>query len=565
MNFFRRFRKKKILSDFVEPDEIFIDSKNIPQFETERLEGRLEKKIQTQSLALVGGGFLCVLIVFVFRLGVLQIAQGELYAKRADANRLKVEPLFADRGIISDRTGKALAWNTENRDGEPFSLRTYATLPGLSHVVGYVSYPKKDKDGFYWRAEFTGKDGIEKSYDQVLRGKNGGRLVEQDVMGKLISRSTINPPVHGQNITLSIDAELQSALFTQIATVLSETGFRGGGGAVMDIHTGEILALTNAPEYNQTILSTGSDAAVIKEYFSSNRTPLLNRMVAGTYSPGSIMKPYVGIGALTEGAISPNKQIESRGSITIPNPYNPELPSVFRDYDPDNGWVDLRHALAVSSNIYFFNVGGGYRGQKGIGIENIGKYWRLFGFGSKTGIDLSGEKEGTIPSPSWKQQKFPDNPVWRVGDTYNTAIGQYGVQIAPLQALRAVAAIANKGTLVTPHLTLGEEARETVKIDIPAEHWKVIQEGMRLVVTEGTVKNISHLPIAVAAKSGTAQVGSRNQFVNSWVTGFWPYENPKYAFTIFFENGDKNATTVAQRALRLFLEWMIIHKPEYMQ
>lgn len=565
MSFFRRFRKPKRFTDFVEPDEIFIDAKNIPQFETERFEGRLEKKISTRSLVFVGGGFLLVILVFVGRLAVLQIAQGEVYAKRADANRLKIEPLFADRGIISDRNGKQLAWNTENTNGEPFSVRAYSELPGLSHVVGYVSYPKKDKDGFYWRAEFTGKDGVEKVYDAVLRGKNGGRLVEQDVAGAVVSRNAINPPIHGANIALTIDAELQSALFTQINTVLQEAGFRGGGGAIMDVHTGEILALTNAPEYNQTVLATGSNGELIKEYFSSSRTPLLNRMVAGTYSPGSIMKPYVAMGALTEGVIDPYKQIESRGTITIPNPYNPSMPSVFRDYNPDNGWVDMRHALAVSSNIYFFNIGGGYRGQKGIGIENIGKYWRLFGFGSKTGVDLGGEKEGIIPSPAWKSEKFPDNPVWRVGDTYNTAIGQYGVQIAPIQVLRAVGAIATKGTLVTPHVLKQDKALPTTQLDLSAADFKVVQEGMRLVVTEGTTKNISHLAINVAAKSGTAQVGSRNQFVNSWVTGFWPYENPKYAFTIFFENGDLHATAVAQRALRLFLEWMIINKPEYMQ
>jgi penicillin-binding protein 2 len=169
----------------------------------------------------------------------------------------------------------------------------------------------------------------------------------------------------------------------------------------MDIKTGELLALASYPEYNPTTLSLGQDKKTINGYFSDKRKVFLNRAVSGLYTPGSIVKPFIAYGALAEDVISPFKQIFSNGSISIPNPYFPDKKSTFKDHG-SFGYVDMERALAVSSDVYFYEIGGGYQDQKALGIVNIDKYARMFGIAEKTGVDLGGEKVGIIPTPEWK-------------------------------------------------------------------------------------------------------------------------------------------------------------------
>ncbi len=333
----------------------------------------------------------------------------------------------------------------------------------------------------------------------------------------------------------------------------------------MDIHSGEILSMTSYPEYSSEILSKGDDKPIINEYITSKSKVLLNRAVGGLYVPGSIIKPFVAIGALNENVISPLKKILSTGSISIPNPYNPKTPSVFKDWRAQ-GWVDMRDALAVSSDVYFYEVGGGFQDQKGLGISNIEKYARIFGLGEKTNIDIAGELKGTIPSPEWKSLTFKGDP-WRIGDTYNTSIGQYGFQATPIQMVRAVGAIASDGKLVTPHVLLGDTVAEkqTEQIPISAEYFDVVKEGMRQAVTMGTT-TIMNLPYAhAAAKSGTAQTGVNNERHNSWVIGFFPYESPKYAFAVMMESAPKASSLGAARAIKELLEWANIYAPQYVR
>src|SRR5262249_35638114 len=162
------------------------------------------------------------------------------------------------------------------------------------------------------------------------------------------------------------------------------------------------------------------------------------------------------------------------GSITVPNPYDPEHPSVFNDWRPQ-GYVDLRHAIAVSSDVYFYEVGGGYKNQPGIGIYNIEKYTRMFGLGSTTGIDFPGELSGTVPDPEWKAATFNGEP-WRLGDTYNTAIGQYGFQVSPLQVVRSVAALANGGTILVPSLIKGTLPQTAGRVDLNPDFYGIVHE-----------------------------------------------------------------------------------------
>jgi penicillin-binding protein 2 len=351
-------------------------------------------------------------------------------------------------------------------------------------------------------------------------------------------------------------------MYESISDMAKNVGFQGGAGAIMNIKTGELLAMTSFPEYNDNVLSEGDDSKTINGYFSDKSKVFLNRAVSGLYSPGSIVKPFLGYGA--ESVITPLQVIFSNGSISIPNPYYPNKKSVFIDHGTF-GYVDMRKAIAVSSDVYFYEVGGGYQDQKGLGILNIDKYLRMFGVGEKTGINIGGEKDGTIPTPEWKAITFKGEP-WRIGDTYNTAIGQYGLQVTPIQMVKAVAGIANNGTIYTPHITLADKNFETPEVvPVDTNDMNVIHEGMRMAVTGGTATALNLPSVEVAAKSGTAQVGLGNTNTNSWIIGFFPYENPKYAFALVMERGPKAASGNATRVMSDVIDYMSVYTPEYLQ
>jgi penicillin-binding protein 2 len=554
--------KKFLNNSEIEPDEIFLDSSNLPEFDQNQFEGRLEKPIQSRSVWYLGIFFLVVLLSFICRLGYLQIIQGSYNNQKAENNRLHQTPVFAERGLIYDRNHILLAWNVPNEKDNDFSLRQYIDLPGLAHVLGYVKYPTKDSSGFYYREQLSGVDGIEGFDNTALAGTNGLQIVETNASGNIQSESVINPPVHGENITLSIDSALQSELYKQIVALAAKAGFAGGAGVIMDVKTGEILAMTSYPEFNSQVMTDGKDSSAINGYNKDFNNPFLDKVVSGLYTPGSIVKPYMALAALQEKIIDPAKQILSTGSITVPNPYYPELSSVFRDWKA-LGWLDMRHALAMSSDVYFYTVGGGFGDQKGLGIKAIDSYLRLFGFGADVGNGFFNDKVGTIPTPEWKAANFNGEP-WRLGDTYHTAIGQYGFQVTPIQEVRAVALIANGGSLLEPTIFANQSVQKTA-VPIDQQNFQIVREGMRLGVTEGisTVLNVPY--VDVASKTGTAELGVTKALVNSWSTGFFPYENPHYAFAVIMEKGSRNNLTGSVFVMRGLLDWMSQNTPQYLK
>ncbi len=571
-----RFRKKRrIRTDFVEPDEIFIDAKNLPEFDTHQFEGRIGQSISKKTIITLGIIFLILGSVGVGKLTLLQLVHGQTYFEKSEKNSLDQKPIFANRGVFYDRNGLQLVKNVfpETRalsvdEGirastmEDVPKRDYYDAPGFAHVLGYVSYPKQDNNGAYWQTEVIGKSGAEKEFNDMLAGKNGKTLFERDAHGNSISENQIDAPEDGKNITLSIDAQLQAKLFSEMQLFAEAHDFSGGTGIIMNVENGELLALTNYPEFDSEIVSLGHDATKIKEYLTDTRTPFLNRAIAGLYTPGSIVKPFVAMGVLEENIIDPYRQILSTGQIEIPNPYDPELKTIFKD-NKAHGLVDLRHAIAVSSNVYFYEVGGGYKGQQGLGIDRINKYLTLFGLGEKTGTDIEGEADGVIPNPEWKAKRF-NGDIWRIGDTYNTAIGQYGVTVTPLSMVRAVGAIANNGTLLTP--VIQKETKGKVEtLPFESENFNIIHEAMRLCVTDGTGQTLNTRDVEVAVKTGTAQVGISKNLLNSWSMGFFPYENPKYAFIIMMERGPKENQTGSSIVMRHVLDWMAVEAPEYLK
>lgn len=552
----RRNKRKKLKNFELNPDEILLDSYNLPVFDTQQFEGRIERAIPKRSLYLLFGVFIFVALSFSLRLGYLQLVQAGYYTKKSEQNSLDHTPVFADRGVIYDRNGVELAWNGVGNEDVP-TFREYIKAEGFVSVLGYVSYPAKDKKGILWQDRMIGKDGIEKDFDALLAGKNGTQLVEVAVGGEVLPGAVIEEPSQGENITLSLDARVQEVLFTGIKNLAEQSGYVGGAGAVMDVNTGELIAFTSYPEFNQSIMALGKDVAVIREYMQGEGKPFLNRMTEGLYTPGSIVKPFLSLAALQEGVITPTKTIYSSGELRVPNPYNPGQFTIFKD-NKAHGAVDMRKALAVSSNIYFYQIGGGFGDQKGIGINNIEKYSRMFGIGEKTGIDITGELEGVIPSIEWKAKRFKGDP-WRIGDTYNTSIGQYGFQVTPIQMLRAVGSIASKGKLVMPTImkSINGKAQEMDMLPFSNAHYAVVQEGMRLVVTEGTGGALINSTVTVAAKTGTAQI-KNNTRVNSWAIGFFPIENPRYAFTVLMENGPK-VSSGATHAMKPVIQWFSEH------
>lgn len=561
----RILRKNRKKSQDIDPDEIFLDSANIPDFDKDQFEGRIERAIGSKTIFVVGIICLLTFLFFIGRVWVLQIKNGETYAQLSENNRLRHTILFANRGNIYDRNDMPLAWNIPKTEDSDFNLRQYTEISGFSNLLGYVKYPQKDKAGFYYKEDFTGFDGIEAFYNSELEGENGLQIMETNALQNVISENTIRPSEPGDNIYLTIDFDLQKKLHESVANIVEQSGFHGGGGVIMDIHTGEILALTTYPEFDSNLLTNGENKDAINKLFEDDRDPFLNRIIFGLYTPGSVMKPYMALAALNEGVINKNTHIVSTGQIEIPNPYNPENPSIFTDWKV-HGSVNVVRALAVSSNVFFYVIGGGYKDQKGIGIVNIEKYFRDFGFGTATTGKLFDGPAGTIPNPEWKEKIFDGDP-WRLGDTYFTSIGQYGVQITPLQMVRAVSAIANGGKVLEPVLVKGEGIKvlNDVSNIIDKKHFDTVREGMRESVLDGTARGLNMSEVAIAGKTGTAELGVSKDNVNSWMIGFFPYDNPKYAFTIVMEKAKRTNLIGGVAVARQWFDWVKIYKPEYLE
>lgn len=559
----------------VEFDEILLDASNLPSFNQSRLEGRMELPITRRNIFIIGIVFLLITIGFFGKLFTLQVIEGAEYRTRSEANRLDEGLLVAPRGVIYDRTGEMLAWNEQDyTDTETFPLRAYTDRSGLGQLTGYVSYPKRDAHGVYFRTAYVGRTGLESAYENVLAGDNGRVLIEVSATGDVISSNTVEVPNAGAPLTVSIDAALSEAMYNIIETAVEEAGFRSGAAAIMDVRTGELIAMTSFPSYDPEVMADGDDVALIESYNEDERFPFLNKIVGGAYTPGSIVKPFLAYAALAEDIIDPHKIISSNGKLTVPNPYNPDNPTHFTDWR-SHGAMNMREAIAFSSNVYFYAIGGGITEriaatqphlggvQEGLGISRINTYLRMFGLGEKTGIALSGEQAGTVPNPAWKREVFDDD--WRLGDTYNTSIGQFGFLATPLQMLRAYAALANGGRLFTPHLKK-DAMGEYVELHLHDEHLRVVHEGMRMTVNYdgGTARSLERDDIAIAAKSGTAEVGVDNAFVNSWVAGFFPYEAPEYAFILLMDRAPRSNALGATRIMGDIVEWMSEHTPHYL-
>lgn len=449
--------------------------------------------------------------------------------------------------------------------------RTYSDPYAFSHLLGFVGKVSPEDIGSrsdLGDAETIGKGGLEAFYDTVLRGVRGKKIVETDSRGSETRFRLTQEPRQGDTLTLTIDKGLQEAAYHAVDHYVGRA--HGASVIAIDPRSGAVRALVSYPGFESNKLGQGLGADEFALLLRDPLTPFFNRAVAGEFPPGSTIKPFIATAALEERIIDPQKKIFDPGFIDIPDPYHPGVSTRFPDWRPQ-GWVNMYDAIAYSANVYFYIIGGGYQDQKGLGIQKIKQYARAFGLGSRLGVDMPGEKPGLVPDPEWKKTAEPRNPLWRIGDTYHTAIGQGGMKVTPLQMAAATAAIANGGTLWRPYLVdarydaagnlMDHHRPEAIRTDLARkESFATVAAGMRETVTRGTARRLLDIPVAVAAKTGTAQ-NVPGAPPHAWVTVFAPADNPEIAIVVMAEHAGEGAT-VAVPITNEILQWYFAHPPQ---
>jgi len=450
---------------------------------------------------------------------------------------------------------------------EPNTTRQYVNGPSLSHVLGYLGKLTGDEikqNPDYFLTEKIGKDGLEATYEKVLRGQPGQRLFEVDALGRVKGQVAEQKSQDGQGLVLAIDSRLQSSLYEGLRRALAGRALKKGAAVALDPQTGGVLALVSFPSFDNNLFAQGLSAKDYQELLDNPTKPLFNRAVAGQYPPGSTVKPLIGSAALQEKVITPTTKIHDTGEIVLTNQYYPDVVYRFADWKA-HGTVDIYAAIAQSCDVFFYTIGGGYGKIEGLGIERLTKYFKLFGFGSILGVDLPGEDKGLVPDDQWKQTTKGER--WYTGDTYHVSIGQGDLLVTPLQLAAATAAIINGGQVVRPHVVdkiidSDKNVIETIKPKvlqssfINEENLAVIKEGMRQTVTSGSALLLNNLSVAAGAKTGTAQVaGARSP--NAWGVAFAPYDNPKLVLVVLAENageGSQVAIPVIYEALQNYFK-----------
>lgn len=548
---------------------------------------------------------LTVILVIFARFFSIQIVSGELYEQKSLENSVKIETKFPVRGNIYDRNGLLIADNRpafslylvrsrtnantisrlssllnldsgeiqkKLRQGGPFqpvkiaryvdqvTLTTLQEnildLPGLewkvepkrhyvydkafAHVLGTlgeIDENELDKNSEYELGDIVGKKGIEKRLDHELRGRKGYEFIKVDAVGRVVEKvdqSKSALPYPGKDLYLTIDAGLQ---------VYADSLFMGRRGALVaiDVRTGEILTLLSNPSYDLNIFTGSVDSKIWNDLISDSLHPLYDRSSQSTYPPGSTFKIVAAIAALNEGIITPAWRVHCPGYYKIGR-------RTVRCWKADgHGTLDLLGAIKNSCNVYFYKLG------LEIGLDVWSKYSNLFGFGSKTGVELSNEKSGLVPSEAYYKRVYGERNI-TAGLIANLAIGQGELLVTPIQMAQFAMILANEGTYYRPHLIhkLRDKVTKTettsqiapARIEkVKPEVFEIIRRGMEDVVSEGTGGRARIIGIKFAGKTGTAQNPHGDS--HSWFICFAPYDNPEIAMAIVVENGGAGSAVAA--------------------
>ncbi|MDH4330205.1 MAG: penicillin-binding protein 2 [Candidatus Moranbacteria bacterium] len=447
---------------------------------------------------------------------------------------------------------------------EKTAIRSYVDSIIFSHILGYEGKIKPEElasNPGYLMTDSIGKQGIEKSYEKYLRGQYGARKIEVDSMGRFKKELEIISPIPGNELMLNINSELQKRIFDSLTSILEKEDLKVASAVAMDPRNGEVLALVSIPSFDNNLFSGGISVENYERIINDPLKPMFNRVVLGEYPPGSTIKPLIAAAALKEGVITNRTQIESKGGIAVGEYY-------FGDWKI-HGITDVRRAIAVSSDVFFYSIGGGYGGIEGLGMSRMKKYEEMFGLGEKTGIDISNEETGFIPDEQWKLEETGEK--WYKGNSYHAAIGQGYITTTPIQLANYICAIANDGTLYQPRIvsqvrsfdgkTLNNKPiikRENI---IDKSILKVVQEGMRMTVTEGTAQLLNELKVKVAGKTGTAQYGNESKTFG-WFVSYAPYDNPEIVLVVLIEGQDSENSYNAVPVTKEVYQWYFNEEPK---
>lgn len=566
------------------------------------------------DLRIVGLFLFCIFLLAVLgtRLWYLQVYKYSYYKQRSEDNRLRIIPITPNRGLIFDRNGKVLVDNrtsysvliypvkitpelekkvkllAEKIDTDPqiilkklkyaganspypidikhdidqntisYLLENRLSLPAItiepsitrvhpekslaSHILGYTGEITEAelndlKDQDYKIGNTIGKTGVEKSFEDKLRGTEGGQYIEVDAIGRKIRTLKSEPAIQGNNIKLTIDLNLQK----KVESLLEG---KKAAAVVMDVNTGEVLAMASKPDFDPNIFYSKITPKQWRE-IQKLENPFMNRAI-NSFTPGSIYKIVTSSAALQYGILTEERQFYSKGYYKI-GKYR------FGDWNPVGfGWVNIEKALAYSIDTVYYEL------SQEMSIDVLKKYSNMFSLGQKTGIDLPDEAKGIIPDNAWKMKywKMP----WFPGDSANSSIGQGFVHLSPLQATVMMSAVANGGKVLKPQLLKSiNDSNETLKpeivrtLKISKRNMDVVRRGLRAAVTYGTGSALRHLGVSAAAKTGSAE-DPPNKKTHSWVVSYLPFESPKYAVTVFIQNGGHGGDIAAPIARDIYLE-----------
>jgi penicillin-binding protein 2 len=560
---------------------------------------------------MVIGGLLAILAL---RLWQIQIVQGEYFLRLSEANGLRITSITAPRGLIVDKTGRLIVANrpaftvsvlqtelrspqheipivarllgmtaaevtqkladAQDRPFAPVRLRRDVSkdivaaieesrmdLPGVlvevepvrqyiyhdlaGHMLGYVGEVNTRelrtlKLQGYEQGELIGRDGVERMYNQYLRGRNGEIQAEVDALGRPVRTIKTVAAIPGNTVVLGINLDVQQAAEAAL-------GDRLGAVIAMDPRTGLVVAFASHPAFDANLFSAGITAAAWNGLLHDSRQPLINRVSQSVYPTGSVFKIVTASAALELRLVSPTTRFFCPGFYTLGG-------RVFHDHE-EHGNINFLDAIAQSCNVVFWTV------SRPVGPDHLAEYARMYGLGEATGIDLPQESPGVIPDPEWKKRTYGE--AWFEGDTLNTAVGQGYVLATPLQVARMIAAVANGGELVTPHVV--SEVRTPAgrvitriapppggRLRLSAQTMAVLQAGLAAVVTRGTASSIQIPGLAVAGKTGTAESTHGKPY--AWFAGYAPAQAPQLVVVAMVENagyGAEFAAPIVQKVLQV--------------
>ena len=572
----------------------------------------------------------------------LQLWRGEYYTKQSDGNRLRQSRIIAPRGLVYDKDGKELVNNLpgyavvlqKQSDYKPETLehisqlldipivdikkqikesrnyyepillknnvsqemvtkieeqrrympevmlsvqpiRNYPYKELAVHALGYVGEVSSYEiaKGLFknvTQGSIVGKSGLEKSYDKILRGEDGSFMEEVDVAGNVVKHYDSVQPVPGKNLQLTLDFRLQKALeeFTdKHLAYLRNSGLapraRAAAVVALDPRNGAVRAMVSRPGYDPNLFVHGISSKDWDRINNDDAYPLNNKVISGEYPPGSTFKIVTGSAAFELNKVGLNEPIFDGG-------FHPLVPTMGNAGGEVLGWLTFISALAMSDNVYFYELG------NRVGIDNIAKYARIYGFGQKTGIDLEGESRGLVASKQVKREIWDED--WRLGDTFNAAIGQGFNLTTPIQLSVMLSIVANGGIKYQPYLvdsilnadgTLFEKPKraEGKHIDVSQQTIDYMRQGMSATTQEGgTASYFSQLPKPIAGKTGTAENSHGRD--HGLFVAYGPVDDPELVVVCIVEQGGFGSTAAGPIVYRAFEEffkergWMPEEKPD---